>query len=423
MKRLRKTTKVVSIFSILCTKLVIGALMLYMLHSEGYIKHPMVMWMLTSDIIYIICILLIPSSALATKLFWDDMKASQQHMQQKLDAIEKASFVAMFKPDGTIKQMNYKFATFMGWHERELEGHPHQVLCPRIVLESDDYIANWNKLRNGEYIRGTFMRKTKSGELKWLFCSYTPIIDVGGKVIEIMKIANDITEEVMAREDLRNKNIYLEHAAKILRHDMHSGINTYIPRGINSLKRRISEDKRKELRIEAPLRLLEEGLEHTQKVYRGVKEFTNLIKKDAVLEKENVNLRDILVDFLSSTAYKDQVAIDRLPMCEVNVPLFCTAIDNMIRNGIKYNDSEFKMVAITMIDEITLAVIDNGRGMSQEDFELYCKPYLRKKGQIESGSGLGLNISVAILHEHGFTVTSSHDSTKNEGTVIRIKIK
>ena len=28
------------------------------------------------------------------------------------------------------------------------------------------------------------------------------------------------------------KTVYLEHAAKILRHDIHSGINTYIPRGI-----------------------------------------------------------------------------------------------------------------------------------------------------------------------------------------------
>jgi hypothetical protein len=38
-------------------------------------------------------------------------------------------------------------------------------------------------------------------------------------------------EEV--KKELDKKSIYLEHAAKIIRHDMHSGINTYLPRGIN----------------------------------------------------------------------------------------------------------------------------------------------------------------------------------------------
>ena len=42
--------------------------------------------------------------------------------------------------------------------------------------------------------------------------------------------------------ELKKKNIYLEHAAKIIRHDMHSGINTYLPRGISSLKRRLKQE-------------------------------------------------------------------------------------------------------------------------------------------------------------------------------------
>ena len=44
---------------------------------------------------------------------------------------------------------------------------------------------------------------------------------------------------LVALEEAKHKNTYLEHAAKILRHDMHSGINTYIPRGIRSLERRL----------------------------------------------------------------------------------------------------------------------------------------------------------------------------------------
>jgi signal transduction histidine kinase len=221
--------------------------------------------------------------------------------------------------------------------------------------------------------------------------------------------------------EIQGKNAYLEHAAKILRHDMHSGINTYIPRGISSLERRLTPEVIKQLKLESPLKMLKEGLSHTQKVYWGVYEFTNLVKQGAKLQMEEKDLGAILMSYLSSTAYKDQVVIDRLPTVMVNEPLFCTAIDNLIRNGLKYNDSEFKMVALTMLDDSTLGIIDNGRGMSQEDLEKYSKAYARKEGQKEKGSGLGLNICIAILREHGFSISAQRQ--EEGGTLIKVKIR
>ena len=43
----------------------------------------------------------------------------------------------------------------------------------------------------------------------------------------------------------------------------------------------LTDEKIKELKIDAPLRMIEEGLQHTQKVYKGVKEFTNLVKQES----------------------------------------------------------------------------------------------------------------------------------------------
>jgi signal transduction histidine kinase len=226
-----------------------------------------------------------------------------------------------------------------------------------------------------------------------------------------------------ALDEAKHKNTYLEHAAKILRHDMHSGINTYIPRGIRSLERRLNKDPEcvEKLRLDAPMRMLKEGLIHTQKVYAGVTEFTNLVKAGAEISKQPHDLRQILTDYLDSTSYKSEVVIGELPTIEVNAPLFCTAIDNLIRNGLKYNDSDSKMVALTMLDDDHLGVIDNGRGMTHEDFLEYSKPYTRKSGQKENGTGLGLNICIAILHEHGFTVTAEVRS--EGGTTIKVKVR
>jgi K+-sensing histidine kinase KdpD len=133
-------------------------------------------------------------------------------------------------------------------------------------------------------------------------------------------------------------------------------------------------------------------------------------------------LSSILISYLESTAYKDQVVIDEfsLPTINVNEPLFCTAIDNLIRNGLKYNDSETKMVAIYMLDDSTLVVQDNGRGMTNEEFQYMAKTNTRKSNQKETGSGLGLGICVAILNEHRFKVSCERIE---EGTQIKIKIK
>jgi signal transduction histidine kinase len=235
-----------------------------------------------------------------------------------------------------------------------------------------------------------------------------------------MKIATDITESIENIKEIEKKNTYLEHAAKILRHDMHSGINTYIPRGLSSLERRLTQEDIEKLKIEAPIRMIKEGLKHAQKVYRGVYEFTNLVKKDVVLNKSKCNSKEILKDYLSSTAYVSQVILDdNLPEIDVNESLFCTAIDNLIRNGLKYNDSDTKFVKIYS-DLNNIYVQDNGRGITQEEFEKLSKPYVRKEGQKESGTGLGLNICVAILKEHGFTIRCE----KNDiGTKMIIKYK
>ena len=233
-----------------------------------------------------------------------------------------------------------------------------------------------------------------------------------------MSIRYDVTELMKTLREIDKKNTYLEHAAKILRHDMHSGINTYIPRGLNSLERRLTEEEIQKLKIEAPLKMLREGLKHSQKVYRGVYEFTNLVKKDTVLDKTTCNIGEILDNYLSSTSYKSQVIIEGLPILEVNEPLFCTAIDNLIRNGLKYNDSDTKFVKI-YTENNNIIVQDNGRGMSQKDFEKLSRPYVRKKNQKESGTGLGLNICIAILKEHGFTISCEKNKI---GTKIKINV-
>ena len=341
--------------------------------------------------------------------------------------VDSSVIVTKTDKEGNIIYVNKRFEEVSEWRLRDIKGKSLNV-----VSSGEHSKMFWKDmyrtiLKDKQIWHEVVTNKTKNDEIYYIDTYIKADFSEEGEVQGFMSIGYDVTDVINSTqeihrniEEINKKNTYLEHAAKILRHDMHSGINTYMPRGISSLERRLTPEIIKELKIESPLKMIKEGLQHTQKVYKGVYEFTNLVKKDAELNKETHNLTKILTDYLSNTSYTSQVAIDQLPTIDVNQALFCTAIDNLVRNGLKYNDSETKVVAISMEDEQHIVVQDNGRGMTQAEFDHLSQPYTRKEGQKETGTGLGLNICVAILNEHGFKITCE----KNEvGTKIKIKIK
>jgi PAS domain S-box-containing protein len=348
------------------------------------------------------------------------IKKQEQELKNRLNAINSSNAVIEFDLNGIILDANEKFQSVMGFSLETIVGKHHKVFVTEKFENSKEYLELWNSLRNGEFISGQFERIRSDGTAVWLQATYSPIFDIEGKPYKIMKIATDVTKVVEQKKELEKKNTYLEHASKILRHDMHSGINTYIPRGISSLERRLTEDNIKDLKIEAPLKMIKEGLSHTQKVYRGVFEFTNLVRPNATLNKVECDLSEILDSYLRSTAYRSQVIIEKLGKEMVNEALFCTAIDNLIRNGLKYNDNSAKCVKIYKKNNF-IYVEDNGRGLSSDEFKELAEPYTRKEGQEEDGTGLGLNICIAILDEHGYSIEC--DKLPEMGTQMKIQLK
>lgn len=329
--------------------------------------------------------------------------------------IEDSMNVCKYNVNGNLIHFNQKVTEFL----------------PDIKLNDNfrKFIFNPNKKEFLRKFFETILMKDKvwhgiiiienNGELFWIDTVAKAIFDpVSKEYTGFLTMGQDITNTMKTLYEIDKKNVYLEYAAKILRHDMHSGINTYIPRGVSSLKRRLKQEDIDNLKLEMPLKLISEGLKHAQKIYKGVYEFTNLVRPDTELTLNLTDLSNLLKNYLKGTAYFDNVKIDKLPIIKVNESLFCTAIDNLIRNGLKYNDSDFKLVKIYYEDRF-LIIEDNGRGLSKEEFEEYSKPYNRKPGQKESGSGLGLNICLAILKEHKFDIDCEQIKT---GTRIKIKI-
>jgi PAS domain S-box-containing protein len=335
--------------------------------------------------------------------------------------LNESSLVSKTDSKGKITEVNDKFCVVSGYKAQELLGQDHRMLNSGVHPKEFWLRMYQTTVKHRAVWHDIVTNRRKDGSHYHVKSWITAEFDEKGKLTGFFSVRQDVTDLVETLADASKKYTYLEHAAKILRHDMHSGINTYLPRGIKSLERRMPLEEIDRLKLAAPIKLIKDGLEHTQRVYRGVFEFTNLVREDAELDKGLYNIRDSLDSYLNLTSYSDQVQIcPDLPNLHVNEALFCTAIDNMIRNGLKYNDSKTKWVKIYMVDDQHLGIEDNGRGLSQEDFDNLSKPYARKKEQKESGTGLGLNITTAILKEHGFSISCQK---LESGTLMKVRVK
>lgn len=297
---------------------------------------------------------------------------------------------------------DYRVSTFL---RSRLEDE-YRHLYVKEIFKTEIFVEN----SSGEkmpthYRKGIFAPGQNEAYDNWLKKSFS--------------INHEILEKMKIKEQLFQKKVYLEYSNKIIRHDMHSGINTYIPRGLKMLKKKLSESLVKELKLSGALKLLENGLAHTQMVYKGVYAFTTLTREEGELPTEAFDLGERLDYYLKLTAYFSSVKLNNLPTIKANESLFCTGLDNFIRNGLKYNNSKTKIVKVDF-DGKNITVEDNGVGMTHEEFEYFCLPYKRKENNYNTGDGLGLNIAVAIMKEHDCKIKVEK---LEEGTKIYINVE
>ncbi len=113
-----------------------------------------------------------------------------------LTALERSTAVIELSLDGQVLAVNDNFCNTVGYSAFELVGQPHRLLCPEDFAASRDYAAFWDRLRRGEFFRGTIQRRHKSGRDIWLEATYNPVLDSSGRVSKVVKFATDVTEQI-----------------------------------------------------------------------------------------------------------------------------------------------------------------------------------------------------------------------------------
>lgn len=135
--------------------------------------------------------------------------------RKQLEAINRSTAIISFSIHGFILDANPIFLETMGYKQNEKNqviGKHHSIFVSYEYSKSDEYTKFWESLRKGNFFEGVFERRKVDGQVIHLQASYNPVNDSKGNVIEIIKIATDITDSIKNKNkiDALSKDLQLE---------------------------------------------------------------------------------------------------------------------------------------------------------------------------------------------------------------------
>ncbi len=120
-----------------------------------------------------------------------------------IQSMNKAQAIIEFYIDGTIATANQNFLDVMGYSLDEIIGKHHSIFCEKDYASSTEYKTFWESLRKGESQIGEFRRFGKNSKEVWIQANYSPILDLVGRPVRVVKTAMDITNEMERRREVR----------------------------------------------------------------------------------------------------------------------------------------------------------------------------------------------------------------------------
>ncbi|MGB7999504.1 MAG: ATP-binding protein [Anaerobacillus sp.] len=247
-------------------------------------------------------------------------------------------------------------------------------------------------------------------------------------LVPIIK-AGSVTGLIGAAKDITEKRLNEEHMAQSeklsLVGQLAAGIAHELRNPLTSLKGflKLIQFKNKDTNIERYIQVMDSEFQRIEQI---IDEFLILAKPtkaefnyyqisdilDEVIELLNAqaNMKSIIINKAYST-YHSPVYCENNQLKQVFINLIKNAMDAIIEDG------EITIATEEQSDNVVIQIIDNGKGISQQELEKLGSPFFTTK---QNGTGLGLTICNRIIEKHKGSLKIK--SNQGDGTVITIRL-
>ncbi|MDR2326145.1 MAG: EAL domain-containing protein [Acidovorax sp.] len=128
----------------------------------------------------------------------------------QLQALDRAMAIAAFTLDGALCRANSRYLDILGLTQEQALNRSYQSFCAASEDEAQ-FQRFWALLCSGATHSGVVERVRGDGSRCWLEATYAPVRNASGQVVQILKVATDITErraqELQQQEHLQRLSL------------------------------------------------------------------------------------------------------------------------------------------------------------------------------------------------------------------------
>ncbi len=360
-------------------------------------------------------------------------KRVEAKLQQLSAAVEQSpSSIVITDVSGNIEYVNPKFERVTGYALAEVIGQN-----PRILKSGnktpEEYQQMWETVQSGQEWRGEFHNRKKNGELYWESASISPIIAPDGVITHFIAVKEDITQQKMFEEELRQtqKMQSIGTLAGGIAHDFNNILGIII--GHAGL---LQENGRTKEKHQQSVSAIDTAARRGASLVKQILTFARKTEIRFELVRVNEIIKELAKLFEETFSKSITFVFDlerQLPLIDGDASqlhqtflnLCVNARDAMPEGGtisIKTDTVNGQAVQelfpnATMDEYVRITLRDTGAGMSEEVRKRIYEPFFTTK-ELGKGTGLGLSVVYGIVNDHhGFIDV---DSTVNQGTTFRV---
>jgi PAS domain S-box-containing protein len=364
------------------------------------------------------------------------MSLSARDFQNLKSALDEAAIVAITDRRGHITYVNKKFCAISKYPAEELVGKTHRVINSGLHSK-EFFIEMWKTIASGKVWEGEIRNRAKDGSFYWVYTTIVPFLDASGQPESYVSVRYEITDRVVAQEQLKVhakklevSNRELEDFASVAAHDLQEPL-----RKIQSFSGRLHMKAKDILPPDMTEYLLrmQNSANRMQTLINDLLTYSRVTTRAQPFVPIDLNLiLDQVLSDLENLLERNHASVScaGLPVIEADPTQMRQLFQNLLSNAAKFHKpGERPAVTVKSRPDpnpefVRLDIQDNGIGFDEKYLDRIFTIFQRLHGRSEyEGTGIGLAVCRKIADRHAGEIFARSEPGKGSCFTVRLPIR